>query len=105
MIRVRGYAERQCDQWVAVCLDFTLAAQADTLEEVRSKLDAQIEDYLYDALQGDARAHAYQLLQRRAPLYFWLKYWSIWSRLRLPTFSPRLQLGCRDESRVLVWHR
>lgn len=69
-------AERHGDQWVAVCLDFSLAAQADSFQAVRVKLDAQIREYVFDAVAGPDRQHAAQLLRRRAPLRDWLKYWA-----------------------------
>lgn len=73
---IRCIAEKRGDVWVAVCLDFSLGAQADTYQEARAKLDAQIREYLHDALVGEDRAHANALLRRRAPLGFWLKYWA-----------------------------
>jgi len=73
---VRCYAKKSETQWVALCIDLCLAAQADTFEEVKSKLDAQINDYVYEALTVD-RAHAKQLLSRKAPLANRLEYYLI----------------------------
>lgn len=72
---LRCYAERVGDQWQAFCLDFCLAAQGDTFQEVREKLEAMIAEYVYDALSGEDKEYAEQLLARRAPLYDWLKYY------------------------------
>ena len=74
---VRCYAERVHGQWQAFCLDLSLGAQADTFEEARQKLDAQIREYICDAVAGPDSAHVSALLTRRAPLRFWLKYWLI----------------------------
>lgn len=74
---LRCYARRSEGVWVAVCIDLCLAAQADTFEEARAKLDAQIMDYVYDALAGEDRAHAEELLSRRAPLSQRLEYHGI----------------------------
>lgn len=71
---VRCYAKPEGDAWVAVCVDFSLAAQGDTYQEARSKLDAQIHEYVFDALAGEDRAHAEYLLTRKAPLRFRLRY-------------------------------
>lgn len=71
---VRGYAEKHDDLWVAVCIDFGLAAQADSLAEARRKLDEQIKEYVYDALVGEDREFAGQLLTRRASLAQVLRY-------------------------------
>lgn len=90
VIWVRSYAERLPDgQWVAFCVTFTLGAQGDSAAEVRQKLDAMIEDYLLD-IQGQDAPYAAQLLARRAPLSFWLKYFWVVVRLKLRAFSgPR----------------
>lgn len=74
---VRCYAKRDGGLWVAFCLDFSLGVQADTLEEAKQKLDDQIREYVHDALAGEDRKHAGDLLRRRAPMSFWLEYWGI----------------------------
>src|SRR5438132_89006 len=63
---IHYYVERRGNQWQAFSLEFGLAAQGDTREEVESKLDSMIDSYLYDALEGEDREHAYELLTRRA---------------------------------------
>lgn len=68
---VKCYAEQEGHDWVAVCLDFNLAAQGDSFEEVKIKLESMIYDYVYDALVGEDRRYAAQLLSRRAPLSLW----------------------------------
>ena len=67
------YAERKGDTWQAFCVDLTLAVQGDSPEEVARKLEAQIKDYITDAM-GTDKAHVAQLLSRKAPLYYRLKY-------------------------------
>jgi predicted RNase H-like HicB family nuclease len=74
---VRCYAKRDGNIWVAFCVDFSLGAQADTLEEAKRKLEDQIREYVHDALAGDDRQNAGYLLNRSAPLSFWLEYWAI----------------------------
>ena len=71
---VKCYAEQEDNYWVAVCLNFNLAAQGDSFEEVKVKLEAMIAEYVFDALVGQDKAYAAQLLSRRAPLSVWLKY-------------------------------
>lgn len=74
---LRCYAERLPDgQWQAFCLDLTLAAQADSWPEVSQKLNAMIFDYVHDALVGKDKDFAHMLLTRRAPLKYWLKFYS-----------------------------
>lgn len=69
------YGEQNEGQWSLICLDFSLAAQADTLNEAKSLLETQIKEYLQDALSGQDREHARALLSRRAPLKYWAKWW------------------------------
>lgn len=76
----RCMAWRQSDgQWVAVCIDYSLAAQGDTLAEAKSRLHSQIESYVRDALTVDA-AHADQLLTRKAPAIDLVRY-NVWRLL------------------------
>ena len=72
---LRCYAEKKDSQWTAFCLDFTLATQADTCNEATAKLDTQIKEYLYDCLVGEDKDYAFQLLNRKAPLLEWVKYY------------------------------
>lgn len=73
---IRCYAERQAPGlWIALCLDFDLAAQGETFQEARSRLDAMIDEYVEDALTGEDRDHAQALLNRRAPRRYWLRYY------------------------------
>jgi len=71
---VRCYAEKRGGHWQAICLDFDLAAQADSFPAVRQKMNAMIIDFVYDAVVGEDKAHCKQLLSRRAPLKYWVKY-------------------------------
>lgn len=75
---IKGYA-RQCDGvWIAVCLDFGLAAQGDTLELAMASLHDQIGEYVYDVLAGDDKEHAAHLLTaRKAPLSQWMTYYKL----------------------------
>jgi len=72
MVRPEG------DQWVALCLDFDLAAQGASMAEVKDRLDAQIFDYVTQAVTVD-RQNAPYLLRRKAPLRYrvifrWLEF-------------------------------
>lgn len=71
---VRCYAVKEQGSWVAVCVDFSLAAQGDSFDEVKQKLDLQIREYVYDALAGEDHEHAGYLLSRKAPLRFRFQY-------------------------------
>lgn len=68
------YAEKKGDQWQAFCIDLCLAVQGDSLEDVRQKLESMIVEYVEDALAGEDKPYAAQLLTRRAPLRYQIKY-------------------------------
>lgn len=71
---IRCYAQRRGDQWQAFSLELGLAAQADTLLEVKRKLEIMIGCYVHDAVAGEDRDHAYELLSRRAPWWAYVQY-------------------------------
>jgi len=48
---VKCYAKQEEGMWVAVCLDFCLATQGDSLNEVKRKLEEQITFYVGEALE------------------------------------------------------
>jgi hypothetical protein len=73
---LKCYAQRKGDQWVAFCLDFDLAVQADSLPDVRYKMHEMIAEYVTDALTGEDQQYADDLLSRRAPLYHYLKWYA-----------------------------
>ena len=72
---LKCYAENKGDYWQAFCLDYTLAVQAETFDEAKKKLESMIISYLHDALSGDDKAYARQLLTRSAPASYWIKYY------------------------------
>lgn len=72
---LKVYGERRGSQWTLICLDFSLAAQADTLPQAKAILHSQIKEYLTDALEGQDREFAAALLTRRAPIKYFAKWW------------------------------
>jgi len=72
---VKCYAKQEGGMWVAVCLDFCLATQGDSLNEVKRKLEEQITFYVSEALED--KEYGNQLLGRRAPVTQWLEYYFI----------------------------
>lgn len=97
---LRCYAVCEGDVWSAMCIDLCLAAQADTYEEARHKLHEQIREYVYDALCGDDREYADQLLMRKSPLGIRLYYHLVrlvgtlpsWRRAVLRLFNETLPM-------------
>ncbi len=79
---LRCYAEEEAPcLWAAACIDLNLAVQGETYREVRRKLNDQIDSYLYDAMVGEDREYVEQLVPRRAPVKFFLKYYRIHLKL------------------------
>lgn len=75
MKTLRCMAYQQNSVYVAACLDLSLAAQADSMQEAMDKLEAQMKDYIVEAFSEPE--YARQLLSRKAPISMRLKYWTI----------------------------
>jgi hypothetical protein len=70
----RSKNEMRDDVYLAMCLNYDLAAQGGTMEEAHSKIEEQINSYVQAAIQTDNGRHARYLLNRRAPLIYWLQF-------------------------------
>lgn len=68
--RVLCYAHGRPNAWEALCLDFDIAVQGASFDEVKALLDEAIRTYVEDAC-AESPETARQLLNRRAPL--WLR--------------------------------
>ncbi|ALV91567.1 MULTISPECIES: hypothetical protein [Pantoea] len=79
MKTLRCMAYNQDGVFVAVCLDLSLAAQADTLKGAQKALEEQLFDYIHEAVSEPE--HANQLLNRKAPWQLWVRYYSIHLRM------------------------
>ena len=75
-LMLRCMAWKEGEQWIAICLDFNLAAQDDTVAEVKRRLSDQVVSYLKEAITGADQEHAGYLLRRRAPVRYWLRYYA-----------------------------
>jgi len=94
---LRCLAEREPDgSWFVVCLDLSVHATGDTLEQAKATLHERIHAYVEEALTVDSE-HVHDLIPRRAPVYFWLRYWracclSAVHRARAVIFNDHLPL-------------
>ncbi len=70
---VRCLAEARDGKWEAICLDFDLAAQADSFPAVKTRLKEAI-DLHVESLEDLSEADRVRLLRRRAPWCLWVKY-------------------------------
>lgn len=93
---VRCLFERDGDQWLGFCLDFTLVAQAASLDEVHRKLDEQIRSYVHDALAGEDRDYADDLMTRRAPPRYWVKFYAVLAMQSLRHRMSRSRQAVRE---------
>lgn len=84
-IAIKCIAHGAGNQWEAVCLDFDLAVQGRSLQEVTRLLQDVIGSYIEDALAQPEPARS-QLLSRSAP--FWVRlHWAF--RLFMATLTNR----------------
>jgi hypothetical protein len=73
---LRCFAEKKDEHWQAFCIDLCLAVQGESMKEVREKLDSMIGEYVYDALAGEDKEFAEQLMTRKSPLSIRAKYYT-----------------------------
>lgn len=64
-------------RWEAICLDFDLAVQGSSWEEVRSSLDQAIQLHL-EASDALPAADRLRMLRRRSPFRLWVAFWIGW---------------------------
>jgi predicted RNase H-like HicB family nuclease len=81
-IALACYAKGKDGHWEAICLDFNIAAQGKSLDEVRRLLEEAVVTYVEDALKEQEPTRS-QLLQRQAPLFVRLSWVSglLWATL------------------------
>jgi len=73
---LRCYLLKEDNHWVAVCIDLSLAAQADLSDKAIEKLESMIKTYIEEA-RTIHKAYANQLLSRKAPLSQVLTFYQI----------------------------
>lgn len=99
ILKIRCVAFVSDGQWVAVCLPFSLCAQADTLEEAKTKLHDQMQSYVSEALDIDS-AHEERLLNRPAPLRYWF-YYGVAQLLKALNSKSRKYKNFKDSVRAV----
>lgn len=80
------YLEGRGNQWEGICLDFDIAVQGGSQEEVKELLQAAITDYL-NYVFTLPESERPQLLNRKAPLVDRLRF--AYHALRVALFSGR----------------
>lgn len=83
-ITLTCYAEGRANEWEAVCLDFDIAVQAPSFEEVYSSLNTAIDEYV-SYVMTLPKEERKAFLHRRAPLSLRFKF--LWHALRATFFG------------------
>jgi hypothetical protein len=103
-LTLKCYAKKEEAQWVAVCIDLSLAAQADSSKEAIEKLESMMLTYVNDAL-NQHKEYAGQLLSRKAPLAQRLFYYQALSFYFLRKIFCKISNGNEgDNDRVFSEH-
>lgn len=76
---LRGYVERDGDSYFAICLDLNIYARGESADEAVDLCQQLTQEYFDEAI-GEDRVHFSDLVPRRAPFYFWARYFYL--RLR-----------------------
>lgn len=74
-------------KWFGLCLNFNIAIEAYTQEELRLKMNQVLVSYIETVLDTDDKVSIPDLLTRRAPLIDWLIYYKIRMSVFLSNFS------------------
>jgi hypothetical protein len=102
-IYLRCYAKKEDSHWVAVCIDLSLAAQADSCKEAISKLESMINTYVNEALTIH-KEYKNQMLSRKAPLSQILYYYKALCIQQLNKLIHKSTSGNADNKRVFCEH-
>jgi hypothetical protein len=102
---VRCLLEQDGDQWQAFSLEFGLAAQGESAQQVKLKLESMIEWYVHDALIGEDREHAYELLIRRKVRWpIFLRYYLVWAASHIVMLRTRFGMIYREPLPLVPKH-
>lgn len=79
VLRCYGHSTKK-GNWYGMCLELDLAAEADSPDELKEKLHEIIVSYIESVLDTDDKSSIPDLLNRRAPFKYFLKYHRIKAR-------------------------
>lgn len=71
---IRCFAQRHGNRWEAICLDFDLAVQGDSFEDVYRSLDTAVDEYVKYIATIEDSAERQAFLNRRVPFGLRLKF-------------------------------
>lgn len=92
------FARSHAGDWEGICVDFDIAAQGRSFNEVREALEEAVAEYVAAAHEEDEETRA-KLLNRRAPLWVSLIWtarvlWSAWRRRPNGDTSASFPVDC-----------
>jgi hypothetical protein len=73
LLRCYGYKTKK-GNYVGVCLEFNLAVEAETTQQLKQKMNQVIKSYVETVLDTEDEESIAQLLNRRAPFFDYLTY-------------------------------
>lgn len=76
ILRCYGY-QRKDNCCFGLCLDFNLAIEAESPEQLKQKMKEVVLSYIETVLDTNDEESIPQLLSRRAPMHDWLIYYLI----------------------------
>jgi len=85
LLRCYGYQSKK-GNYVGVCLELNLSAEADSIEQLKRKMQKVIESYVDSVLDTDDKDSIAQLLGRHAPAWDYLVYYFIKLRILIKQF-------------------
>ena len=89
VLRCYGH-KTKADKWYGVCIDLNIAAEASTPDQLKKKLNDQINSYIDAVLDTDDHDSIPELLSRKAPIQDRLKYHSIKSVISIRKLKDKL---------------
>ncbi len=75
-MKIRCLIRQDGELFVAMSLDFGLAAQGNSLSEAKSKLIMQVEEYIREACEEDSD-HRDILLSRKGPISWFVSFYLV----------------------------
>lgn len=81
-MKVRFLIKSDGHLYVAMCLDFGLAAQANSIEAAKDKLIQQINEYIEEANEEDIK-HKDKLLSRKGPFSWFILFYVVYSMSKI----------------------
>jgi len=74
-------------KWYGVCLELNLSAEAESVEQIQKQIKEIIVSYIETVVDTDDYQSVSRLLNRKAPIDKWLKYYWIKTKLYIKHLS------------------